>query len=181
MPDRRADSSGSPVTSTFGNTMKKIATTVLLGLVLLCVADCVQQQAHDFIANLSFHLLQSKTSSLNPSTVRIEANGKQAVFHKHTASYDELLKILHNGHSPAAFAEAGVFPSSGDKKYVYGKIIVYNLWIPVSFRISRSNENKNYCWISVPHANGLGTHLPLFALGPRFDDLVDSASSNNSN
>jgi hypothetical protein len=143
----------------------------IAGLVVLVVCILVTSPTHDWIASQSYGTL---FSSDPPARIEIVANGKKAIFNKQTKAYDELLQLLHTGHSDAAFERAGNPPSLGDSKFEYGKIVISPYWIRCKFKIIQSNTNRNYFWIAVPHANGLGTHLPLYALGSEFTNLVEA-------
>ena len=85
------------------------------------------------------------------------------------------MQILHGGHSDSAFEQAGRPPANMNRAF-YGEIVIRQLGIPSHLKIYRSSENQNYFWIAVPHADGLGTHYPLLALGSEFANLVQSTS-----
>jgi hypothetical protein len=63
-----------------------------------------------------------------------------------------------------------------DKQTRYGKIIIARYGFDSRFTIFRSDTNAAYFWIAVPKANDMGKHLPLYALGDEFVDLVNSTA-----
>lgn len=150
---------------------------VLCLLVLIILFGNVAMQIRCHITFHRFRALLSADESRQPATIEIIANGKRAVFRRHAESYNRLLKILQSGTSESAFHQAGPFQASLDAKTQYGELVIYQYGLSSHFTILRSTRNGNYFWIRVPHADGTGYHLPLFALGSNFVDLVSSGSS----
>jgi hypothetical protein len=147
--------------------------TILIGILgLLLLLSFLQPLASDKIANSGFHALFSNNEHDNPKTVEILVNGRRTVFYKHTESYKKLLLILQNGHSQNAFDRAGPIPSI-ESQFKYGEIVIYQFGFPSHLKLYRSNKNENYFWIGVPHADGRGTHFPLFTFGSDFLNLVE--------
>jgi len=156
--------------------MKKTATIIIYCLGLLILLGFLGPLVHSWIAFNGFQALMSKDSLRNPVTVEVIADGKRAVFHKHTEPYESLLHMLQNGHSEDAFHQAGRSPRFGEQQR-YGEIVVHRHCFQSHLKILRSTTNGNYFWVGVPHEDGTGTHWPLFALGSNFVALVDSVSS----
>jgi hypothetical protein len=162
--------------------MKNIGTILLGGFGLLVVVVVVvvvgggtmKGLAHDKAAYQAYVTLFSASEQDIPATVEIVTKEGRTVFKKGTPPYDRLRQILRHGRDQSAIDQAGPSPDWGEK-FQFGELVLHRDGLPIRLKIYRALGNGNYFWIAVPHADGSGTHYPLFALDPDFVNLTAPA------
>ena len=111
-----------------------------------------------------------------PNEVEITIDGTRAHFQKGSKSFDQLVTLLQDGHSQAAFASAGARPEFPGFHCVCGEMVIRSFGIPFHFRLIRSDVNKNYFWIGLTKLTSPGTAYPIFTVDPNIEKLVQANS-----